>query len=70
MTIKVNKEQQILQEGLETLMNHLELSKVVHFVAACHLGEGDYLKLKDKLFEQETVASLYDKIKVYQDKNA
>ena len=28
--LKVNKEQQILQEGLETLMNHLELSKVVH----------------------------------------
>ena len=55
MTIKVNKEQQILQKCLETLMNHLELSKVVHFVAACHLGEGDYLKLKDKLFEQETL---------------
>ena len=69
MTIKVNKEQQILQEGLETLMNHLELSKVVHFVAACHLGEEDYLKLKDKLFEQETVASLYDLIKAYEDQN-
>ncbi|WP_255347803.1 hypothetical protein [Gloeocapsa sp. PCC 73106] len=36
-------------------------------MAACHLGEGDYLKVKDKLFEQETVASLYDRLKSYQD---
>jgi len=62
-------DRQVLQEGLEVLMAHLEPSKVLKFWAACQLGEGDYLKLKEQLFEKETVASLYDKIKAYQDCN-
>ncbi|MDJ0617651.1 MAG: hypothetical protein QNJ63_13070 [Calothrix sp. MO_192.B10] len=66
MTIKVINEQQILQEAMEVLMTHLEPSKVLKFWSACKLGEGDYLKLKDKLFEKETVASLYEKIEAYQ----
>ncbi|WP_339386890.1 hypothetical protein [Calothrix rhizosoleniae] len=48
-------------------MAHLEPSKELKFWSACKLGEGDYLKFKDKLFEKETVASLYEKIEVYQD---
>jgi len=31
------------------------------------LGEGDYIKGKDKLFAEETVASLYENVKAYQD---
>lgn len=67
MTIKVMSEQQVLQEGLQVLLTHLEPVKVLRFWAACHLGEGNYLKLKEQLFAQETVNSLYEKIKVYQD---
>jgi hypothetical protein len=69
MKIKVISEQQVLQEAMQVLMMHLEPSKVLKFWAACQLGEGDYLKQKDQLFEKETVASLYDKIKAYQDEN-
>ncbi|QLE39518.1 hypothetical protein FD723_02685 [Nostoc sp. C052] len=46
---------------------HLEPSKVMKFWAACKLSEGDYLQVKEKLFAPETVASLYAKIKEYQD---
>lgn len=67
MTIKVINDQQALQDGLDVLILHLEPAKLARFVAACKLGEGNYLKHKDKLFEQETVASLYEKIKAYQD---
>lgn len=67
MTIKVIKEQEVLTEGFQVLMAHLEPSKVVRFWAACQLGEGDYLKLKDQLFANETVSSLYEKVKAYQD---
>lgn len=67
MTIKVINEQQNLQEVIQVLLTHLEPSKVMKFWAACKLGEGDYLQLKDKLFVQEDVDSLYDKIKAYQD---
>ncbi|WP_414589823.1 hypothetical protein [Scytonema sp. PCC 10023] len=67
MKIKVIREQQVLQEGMQVLMTHLEPSKVLKFWTVCKLGEGDYLKLKQQLFEKETVASLYEKIKAYQD---
>jgi len=67
MTIKVINNQQALQDGLEVLIAHLEPAKLARFIAACKLGEGDYLKIKDKLFAKETVASLYERVKAYQD---
>jgi hypothetical protein len=67
MKIEVINEQEVLQEGLQVLMTHLEPSKVVRFWAACKLGEGDYLFLKEQLFGEETVASLYKKVKAFQD---
>jgi hypothetical protein len=67
MTIKVINEQQNLQEVIQVLLTHLEPSKVMKFWAACKLGEGDYLQLKEKLFAQDNVDSLYEKIQAYQD---
>ena len=64
--IKVNNEQQILQEGLRILLVSMELSKVSRFWAACNLGSGDYLKLKEELFGQESVSSLYAKVLEFQ----
>jgi hypothetical protein len=66
MTIQVNSEQQVLQEGLQILLSHMEPSKVARFWAACHMGSGDYLKLKDELFDRESVASLYYKVLEFQ----
>lgn len=37
------------------------------FWAACKLGKGDYLQLKEKIFAQESFDSLYEKIQAYQD---
>ena len=67
MTIKVINEQQNLQEVMQILLTHLEPSKVMKFWAACKLGEGDYLQLKEKLFAQDNVDSLYEKIQAYED---
>jgi hypothetical protein len=66
MAIKVINEQQNLQEVMQVLLTHLEPSKVMKFWAACKLGEGNYLQIKESLFAQETVASLYTKIQEYQ----
>jgi len=66
VTIKVLSEQQVLQEGLQVLLSNMEPSKVARFWAACNLGGGDYLKLKDELFAQESVASLYSKVLEFQ----
>ncbi|BAY22731.1 hypothetical protein NIES2100_24940 [Calothrix sp. NIES-2100] len=70
MTIKVINEQENLQEVMQVLLTHLEPSKVMKFWATCKISEGEYLQLKEKLFEQETVASLFTKIKEYQDKDS
>jgi hypothetical protein len=67
--IQVKSEQQILQEGLQILLSNMEPSAVARFWAACNLGKGDYLKLKDELFDQESVASLYTKITKFQTSN-
>ncbi|AUT03850.1 hypothetical protein CLI64_27565 [Nostoc sp. CENA543] len=67
MTIKVINDQENLQEVMQVLLTHLEPSKVMKFWATCQLSEGDYLQLKEKLFSQETVASLYAKIQDFQD---
>lgn len=64
--IKVNNEQQILQEGLRILLVNMEPSKVSRFWAACNSGSGDYLKLKEELFGQESVSSLYAKVLEFQ----
>lgn len=69
MNIKVVSDNDVLQEGLEVLMNHLEPSKVLRFWAACQLGKGDYLKLKEQLFSPETVASLYEQVRIYQEES-
>jgi hypothetical protein len=64
--IQVKSEQQVLQEGLSILLSNMEPSQVARFWAACNIGSGDYLKLKDELFAQESVASLYAKVEAFQ----
>ncbi len=44
---QMKSEQQILQEGLQILLAHMEPSEVARFWAACNLRGSDYLKLKD-----------------------
>ncbi len=64
--IQVKNEQKVLQEGLQVLLSNMEPSNVARFWAACNMGIGDYLKLKDELFAQESVESLYSKILEFQ----
>jgi hypothetical protein len=64
--IQMKSEQQILQEGLNILLAHMEPSDVARFWAACNLRGSDYLKLKDELFAEESVDSLYSKMLNFQ----
>lgn len=67
MKINMETDREIIQEAFQVLMQHLESSKVMRFLAICNSENGDYLQLKDQLFEGETVDSLYDKIKALED---
>ena len=64
--LQVKSEQQVLQEGLQILLSNMKPSAVARFWAACNIGKGDHLKLKDELFAQESVVSLYSKIVQFQ----
>lgn len=65
--IEIKNEQQILHKGLQILLSNMEPSEVARFWAACNLGSGDYLKLKDELFGKESVDSLYSKVLEFQE---
>ncbi|HEY9706472.1 MAG TPA: hypothetical protein V6C58_28825 [Allocoleopsis sp.] len=67
MKINLNTDQQIIEEVFNVLIEKLDTSKVMRFWTICHLGNGDYSQLKDKLFQGETVDSLYEKIKALED---
>jgi len=66
--MKVNSpnDKQVIQEALQILRTHMTPSKFARFIAACNLGEGDYLKTKERLFVNETVDSLSEKIQAFE----
>ncbi len=66
MKINLNTDQQIIEEAFNVLIDHLDVVKVMRFWEICHLGKGDYSHLKNQLFKDETVDSLYDKIKAFE----
>jgi len=63
MKIHLNNDQKIMEEAFMILSEKLEPSKLSRFWTICQLGSGDYCQIKEKLFTEETVDSLYDKIK-------
>lgn len=67
MTIHVLSERQIVLEAAQVLMEHMTPSKATRFWASWQVGEGNYLAIREQLFEKETVASLYDLIKKFEE---
>ena len=60
MNLTVQNESSITAEAMEILMDRLSASKVTRLLSAWQVGNGDYLKLRDELFANESVESLYD----------
>ncbi len=68
MTVHVLSENQIIREATQVLMMHMSPAKATRFWAAWQVGEGDYLAIRDQLFQKETVTSLYEQVQNYQAK--
>jgi len=66
MKISISSEQEIIREAEVILIKHLGAAKTARFLAAWRQGMGDYLEIKEGLFTEETVDSLYEKILNYQ----
>ena len=67
MTIKVMSEQEVVQEAAAVLLKHMSPAKVARFWAASKLGGGDYLAMRERLFAEETVETLFEKVRRYQE---
>ncbi len=67
MTVHVLSERQINLEAAQLLIQHMSPSKATRFWASWQIGEGDYLAIREQLFQKETVTSLYKQIKKFQD---
>ncbi len=66
MKINLNNDQQIIEEAFGILIKNLDSSKLSRFWTICNLGSGDYSQLKEQLFVEETVDSLYEKIQAHE----
>jgi hypothetical protein len=66
MNVQVMSDLAILQEANTVLLEHLGASKAAQFWAAVRPGDGDYLRVREALFANETVDTLYSQIMAYQ----
>lgn len=66
MNLQIPKEQDIFQEAFMILEQNLELSKVALLLSRWQSGNGDYLKLREELFRDETVESLGEQILAFE----
>ncbi len=63
MSIQIESEQATIEEAADILLERMPPSKVARLLSAWQVGHGDYLALREKLFEGETVDSLFEKAK-------
>jgi hypothetical protein len=59
MSVTVPNEPAMTAEAIEVLLERLPASKVARLLSGWQLGSGDYLKVRQELFDSETVESLY-----------
>ena len=50
MTLYVPSERQIILEAAQVLIHHMPPSKATRFWASWQVGEGDYLSIREQLF--------------------
>lgn len=63
MTLTIEKEEAVTDEALRILMQQLPPSKLARVMAAWQIGSGDYTRERDRLFPDDTVASLCAEIR-------
>ena len=67
MTVKVVSEREVIREAMEVLLERLSPAKVVRFWATWQMGTGDYQAIRRQLSAAETVQTLYEKVRAYQE---
>ncbi len=65
MKTKIVSEHEVFREASDILLKYMEPAKLVRFWALLQWNS-DYTAIRDKLFQGETVESLYQQIETFQ----
>ncbi|MCG2770330.1 MAG: hypothetical protein ABIK79_03020 [Chloroflexota bacterium] len=68
--MQIVSEQDVLREAEDVLVKHLGLAKTARVWAAWRQGAGDYLEIRERLFQGETVETLCEKVQEYESKSS
>ena len=60
MSITIENELATIEEATAILLEKMSPAKVALLLASLRVGAGDYVKVRDQLFANETVATLFD----------
>lgn len=63
MKLKLLTPIELRQQGFAILVEHLGVANALRFMGQFEMGQGDYTKERDALFEGETVEQLAEKIR-------
>ncbi len=69
MGVKVISEQEVIREAAEVLLKHMEPEKAARFWTIWQPGSGNYLAIREQLLAGESVKTVFDKIKGYQEEH-
>jgi len=61
---------EINKEAFEVLFKELGVSRTIRFINQYSIGKGNYIEMKDKIFNGMTVEDIASEIKLRSDKNA
>ncbi len=60
---------EINKEAFEVLFKELGVSRTIRFINQYSIGKGNYIEMKDKIFNGMTVEDIVTEIKLRSDKN-
>lgn len=60
---------EINKEAFEVLFKELGVSRTIRFINQYSIGKGNYIEMKDKIFNGMTVEDIVSEIKLRSDKN-
>ncbi|SKA89363.1 hypothetical protein SAMN02745166_01576 [Prosthecobacter debontii] len=68
MSATVETEQELTEEALAILRQHLPPHKVARLLSVWQIGKGDYTQDRDRLFTGDSVNSLFEEAAKYPSK--
>jgi len=64
--VKVPSDLEIWNEAMELLVKHLSPSKAIRVISMLQLGHGDYMREREEMFGQQSVAEIVKHVRAHE----